>query len=97
MSEAEARPTSGLSGSAEPAAEPTVPSTANEFRGWRAPSSPSFVRPERPGGFDRDAMHEVMNPEIVGFFNRKLRPGGNTFEKGPQLTPSRSARDSQGG
>jgi predicted dienelactone hydrolase len=27
-----------------------------------------------PKGFDRDAMHEVMNPEIVGFFNRKLGP-----------------------
>jgi len=25
-----------------------------------------------PEGFDRDAMHEVINPEIVGFFDRKL-------------------------
>ena len=25
-----------------------------------------------PEGFDRDAMHEVMNLEIVGFFDRKL-------------------------
>ena len=25
-----------------------------------------------PEGFDRDAMHEAMNPEIVGFFDRKL-------------------------
>jgi predicted dienelactone hydrolase len=30
-----------------------------------------------PEGFDRDAMHEVMNPEIVGFFDRKL-PSGRT-------------------
>ena len=28
-----------------------------------------------PEGFDRDAMHEVMNAEIVGFFDRKLRSG----------------------
>jgi predicted dienelactone hydrolase len=27
-----------------------------------------------PEGFDRDAMHEVMNSEIVGFFDRKLAP-----------------------
>jgi predicted dienelactone hydrolase len=25
-----------------------------------------------PEGFDRDAMHEVMNSEIVGFFDRRL-------------------------
>jgi hypothetical protein len=25
--------------------------------------------------FDRDAMHEVMNSEIVGFFDRKLPSG----------------------
>jgi predicted dienelactone hydrolase len=25
-----------------------------------------------PAGFDREAMHAVMNPEIVGFFDRKL-------------------------
>ena len=29
-----------------------------------------------PDGFDRDALHEVMNREIVGFFNRTLRPVG---------------------
>jgi len=29
-----------------------------------------------PAGFDRDAFHEVMNREIVGFFDRALRPGG---------------------
>src|SRR5206468_9854562 len=28
-----------------------------------------------PEGFDRDAMHEVMNPEIVEFFDRKLPLG----------------------
>ena len=30
-----------------------------------------------PEGFDRDAMHEMMNSEIVGFFDRKL-PSGQT-------------------
>ena len=28
-----------------------------------------------PEGFDRDTMHEVMNPEVVSFFDRKLRAG----------------------
>jgi predicted dienelactone hydrolase len=28
-----------------------------------------------PEGFDRNAMHEVMNSEIVGFFDRKLLSG----------------------
>jgi predicted dienelactone hydrolase len=28
-----------------------------------------------PEGFDRDAMHEVINSEIVDFFDRKLRSG----------------------
>jgi predicted dienelactone hydrolase len=28
-----------------------------------------------PAGFDRDAFHEVMNREVVEFFNRTLRPG----------------------
>jgi len=27
-------------------------------------------------GFDRNALHEVMNREIVGYFNRTLRPAG---------------------
>ena len=31
-----------------------------------------------PVGFDRRAFHEVMNREIVGFFDRTLRPAGNT-------------------
>jgi predicted dienelactone hydrolase len=30
-----------------------------------------------PEGFDRDALHEAMNSEIVGFFDRKL-PSGST-------------------
>jgi len=28
-----------------------------------------------PPGLDRDAMHEVVNSEITGFFDRKLPPG----------------------
>jgi predicted dienelactone hydrolase len=35
-----------------------------------------------PDGFDRDAFHEVMNREIVAFFDRTLRPGGNTLTRG---------------
>src|SRR2546423_9046997 len=35
-----------------------------------------------PDGFDRDAFHEVMNREIVEFFNRTLRPAGNTPIRG---------------
>ena len=37
-----------------------------------------------PGGFDRNAFHEVMNREIVGFFNRTLRVGGDMLTKGAQ-------------
>jgi len=33
-----------------------------------------------PEGFDRDAMHEVMNAEIVGFFDRKL-PSSRTRQR----------------
>jgi len=43
-----------------------------------------------PDGFDRDAFHEVMNREIVGFFNRTLRPGGDTLTKGAQPPSCRS-------
>jgi hypothetical protein len=50
-----------------------------------------------PEGFDRDAMHAVMNPEIVDFFNRKLRSGKNMSDEGAQPTPSRGSRDSKGG
>jgi len=37
-----------------------------------------------PDGFDRDALHAVMNREIVGFFNRTLRPAGNTPPRSAQ-------------
>jgi predicted dienelactone hydrolase len=43
-----------------------------------------------PDGFDRDALHEVMNREIVGFFNRTLRPGGDTRTKSAQPRSCRS-------
>jgi len=45
-----------------------------------------------PEGFDRDAFHEVMNRDIVGFFNRTLRPGGNTLAKGGAQPPSCRSR-----
>ncbi len=50
-----------------------------------------------PEGFDRDAMHEVMNPEVVSFFDRKLRAGESTPHKGAQPTPSRGSGDAKGG
>lgn len=34
-----------------------------------------------PEGFDRNAFHEVMNREIVGFFDRTLRPAGVALTK----------------
>src|SRR5215470_7055887 len=34
-----------------------------------------------PDGFDRDRFHEVMNREIVAFFDRTLRRGGDTLTK----------------
>jgi len=37
-----------------------------------------------PDGFDRNALHEVMNREIVGFFDRTLRPDASTPTKGAQ-------------
>ena len=40
--------------------------------------------------FDRDAFHEVMNREIVEFFNRTLRPAGNTPIRGAQPSSCRS-------
>jgi predicted dienelactone hydrolase len=43
-----------------------------------------------PDGFDRDALHEVMDREIVGYFNRTLRPGGDTLTKGAQPPSCRS-------
>ena len=50
-----------------------------------------------PEGFERDAMHEVMNPEVVSFFDRKLRAGESTPHKGAPPTPSRSSGDAKGG
>jgi predicted dienelactone hydrolase len=49
-----------------------------------------------PEGFDRDAMHEVMNPEIVDLFDRNLRSGRNMSDEGAQPTPSQGSRDSKG-
>lgn len=37
-----------------------------------------------PAGFDRDAFHERLNRDIVAFFDRTLRPGGDTFPKGAE-------------
>ena len=37
-----------------------------------------------PNGFDRDAFHQVMNREIVDFFNRTLRTGGDPLTKNAQ-------------
>ena len=48
-----------------------------------------------PGGFDRDALHAVMNREIVEFFNRTLPPAGNTPIKDaqpPSLSSSHPVR-----
>jgi len=47
-------------------------------------------------GFDRDALHEVMNREIVGFFNRTLRPAGDTLIKGAQPRSCRSRESNEG-
>lgn len=43
-----------------------------------AQPSPGAEGARDPDGFDRDAFHEVMNREIVEFFNRTIRPAGNT-------------------
>jgi predicted dienelactone hydrolase len=48
-----------------------------------------------PEGFDRDAMHEVMNPEVVSFFDRKLRSGESTPHKGAPPRPSRGSGDAK--
>src|SRR5262249_19896463 len=37
-----------------------------------------------PGDFDRDALHEKMNREIVAFFNRTLQPGVHALDKDPR-------------
>ena len=41
-------------------------------------------------GFDRDALHEVMNREIVEFFDRTLRPTGNALSRGARPPSCRS-------
>jgi predicted dienelactone hydrolase len=43
-----------------------------------------------PDGFDRDAFHEVMNREVVGFFNRTLPPAGEQQTTGAQPSSCRS-------
>jgi predicted dienelactone hydrolase len=43
-----------------------------------------------PDAFDRDALHEVMNREIVGFFNRTLRPAGTLPTRSAQPPSCRS-------
>jgi hypothetical protein len=40
-----------------------------------------------PEGLDRNAMHEVMNREIIDFFDRKLPSGQKTSDMGTQPTP----------
>ena len=45
-----------------------------------------------PDGFDRNAFHEVMNREIVAFFNRTLRPGGDTLTREAQPPSCRLRR-----
>jgi predicted dienelactone hydrolase len=51
-----------------------------------------------PDGFDRAAMHVVMNPEIVDFFDRKLgvEPDSGR-EDNVQSTPPHGSRGSTGG
>jgi predicted dienelactone hydrolase len=43
-----------------------------------------------PNGFDRDAFHQVMNREIVGFFNRTLRTAGDPLANGVRPRSCRS-------
>ena len=43
-----------------------------------------------PSGFDRDAFHQVLNREIVGFFDRTLRPGGAPLSRNAQPRSCRS-------
>ncbi len=43
-----------------------------------------------PDRFDRDAFHEVMNREIVAFFDRTLRPAGEALLRGAQPPSCRS-------
>ena len=48
-----------------------------------------------PDGFDRAALHEVMNREIVGFFDHALRRAGDTPTRGAPA-PSCRSRESRG-
>jgi predicted dienelactone hydrolase len=43
-----------------------------------------------PNGFDRDAFHQVMNREIIGFFDRTLRTGGDPLTRNAQPRSCRS-------
>jgi predicted dienelactone hydrolase len=43
-----------------------------------------------PDRFDRDAFHEVMNREIVEFFDRTLRPAGEALMRDAQPPSCRS-------
>jgi len=43
-----------------------------------------------PDGFDRDAFHEVMNREVIAFFNRTLRASGDTLTHGAHPPSCRS-------
>ena len=43
-----------------------------------------------PDGFDRDAFHEVMNREVIAFFNRTLRASGDTLANGAHPPSCRS-------
>jgi predicted dienelactone hydrolase len=57
------------------------------------PTAPKIVAGEGardPTGFDRDAFHRVMNGEIVGFFNRTLRTGGDPLTKNARPRSCRS-------
>jgi predicted dienelactone hydrolase len=47
-----------------------------------------------PDGFNRDALHEVMNREIVAFFRGTLRPAGRvlTSAPGPRTCRPREAK-----
>ena len=49
-----------------------------------------------PDGFERDALHEVMDREIIRFFNRTLRPGGDMLTKNDQPRSCRPRRAQEG-
>jgi hypothetical protein len=43
-----------------------------------------------PDGFDREALHEATNREIIGFFNHTLRPADAPPAKSAQPASCRS-------